>query len=310
MGNTFGDLWGRGALIQLALTDLDDTLIAFGLPSATRRSRDAIHALLAEGLHFGPVTGRLPVDMGWMFDGDEPCYATGAFCNGQIVRVDGEVVHTVTIAADALERVERTLDGFDSDAYLALYHPWVAGGTAYVTERPDRLLANPPETYRRSIERIVARVTDFDSSAEPGGERSYVKANVQCACPRERMVELRDLLRREVPDLDFVFPSAVAPVIDIMPGGWNKGNGVRTLAEALGLAPDEYVVFGDSENDLAMIEAVENSVAVSNAADAVARAARWHIGACADGAVDDALTEIAAAWREGRLPSFMGGEGA
>lgn len=110
-------------MIKLALTDLDDTLIAFGTPSATKRSRDAIHALLAEGLHFGPVTGRLPVDMGWMFDDDEPCYATGAFSNGQIVRVDGRTVRTVTLDVDALEAVERVLDSFDSDAYLALYHP-------------------------------------------------------------------------------------------------------------------------------------------------------------------------------------------
>ena len=292
-------------MIKLALTDLDDTLIAFGTPSATRRSRDAIHALLAEGLHFGPVTGRLPVDMGWMFDGDEACYATGAFCNGQIVRVDGEVVRTVTIPAAALERIVRVLNEHDADAYLALYHPWTAGMTAYVTEREARLLANPPETYKRSIERIVPCVTDFPSSAEPGGEPAYVKANIQCACSRERMVELRDLLRAEVPELDFVFPSAVAPVIDVMPGGWSKGDGVRVLAEELGLAPNEYVAFGDSENDLAMIEAVENSVAVANATEAVARAARWHIGPCSEGAVDDALVEIAAAWREGRLPGFM-----
>ena len=296
-------------MIKLALTDLDDTLIAFGTPSATKRSRDAIHVLLAEGLHFGPVTGRLPVDMGWMFDGDEPCYATGAFSNGQIVRVDGETVRTVTLDADALEAVERVLDSFDSDAYLALYHPWTAGETAYVTRRAGRLLANPPETYKRSIEKIVPRVADFSDAPEPGGTPGYVKANIQCACPRERMVELRDLLHEEVPEFDIVFPSAVAPVLDIMPVGWNKGDGVRVLAEALCLAPDEYVTFGDSENDLAMIEAVENSVAVSNATDAVARAARWHIGACAEGAVDDALVEIAAAWREGRLPSFMSERG-
>ena len=296
-------------MIKLALTDLDDTLIAFGTPSATKRSRDAIHALLAEGLHFGPVTGRLPVDMGWMFDGDEPCYATGAFSNGQIVRVDGETVRTVTLDVAALERLESVLDSFDSDAYLALYHPWTAGETAYVTRRAERLLANPPETYKRSIEKIVPRVTDFPDAPEPGGTPGYVKANVQCACSRERMVELRDLLREEVPEFDVVFPSAVAPVLDIMPSGWNKGDGVRVLAEALGLAPDEYVAFGDSENDLAMIEAVENSVAVENASETVARAARWHIGPCADGAVDDALVEIAAAWREGRLPGFMSERG-
>ena len=249
-------------MIKLALTDLDDTLIAFGTPSATKRSRDAIHALLAEGLHFGPVTGRLPVDMGWMFDDDEPCYATGAFSNGQIVRVDGETVRTVTLDVAALERLESVLDSFDSDAYLALYHPWTAGETAYVTQRAERLLANPPETYKRSIE---------NDAPEPGGTPGYVKANVQCACSRERMVELRDLLREEVPEFDIVFPSAVAPVLDIMPAGWNKGEAVKLLCEHVGCGLDEVVVFGDANNDLTMFASVPNSVAVAGATPEAAR---------------------------------------
>lgn len=293
-----------GTLIELALTDLDDTLIEFGTSCATQRSRDAIHAVLDEGLRFGPVTGRLPVDMTWMFDGDEACYATGAFSNGQVVSVDGKVERVVTIDHALLEAAECVLDATGGEGYLALYHPWKLGEIAYVTTRPDNLLANPPETYG-SITQIVPAVTDFPASNDDPENPGYVKANIQCCCSRDQMVRLRDRLREEVPGLDFVFPSAVAPVIDILPSGWGKGDGVRTLLDLLGLSLDEVVAFGDSENDLAMLEAVTNSVAVANASEQVSRIAAWHIGPCSDGAVDDALLDIARAHREARLPSFM-----
>ena len=67
---------------------------------------------------------------------------------------------------------------------------------------------------------------------------------------------------------------------------------------------------GDSENDLAIIEGVPNSVAVSNAAPKVAAAARWHIGAAIEDAVAGALLDIAAAAKTGAMPALMreGGE--
>ena len=99
--------------------------------------------------------------------------------------------------------------------------------------------------------------------------------------------------------------SPTAPLIDISPAGWSKGTSVRYIADQLGLALDEVATFGDSENDLSMIEAVPNSVAVSNASPEVAAAARWHIGASADDAVADALFEIANAAKTGEMPAFM-----
>ena len=105
--------------------------------------------------------------------------------------------------------------------------------------------------------------------------------------------------------MDFVFPSTTAPLIDVSPHGWSKGSAVRVLAETLGITLDEVAVFGDSENDLAMIEAVPNSVAVANASEQIARVSRWHIGQSADDAVADALFDIAATARTGTLPTFM-----
>ncbi len=71
------------------------------------------------------------------------------------------------------------------------------------------------------------------------------------------------------------------------------------------MTPDEVAVFGDSDNDLPMIDAVPNSVAVANANEVVTAAARWHIGAAADDAVAGALYQIAACAATGEMPSFM-----
>lgn len=105
--------------------------------------------------------------------------------------------------------------------------------------------------------------------------------------------------------MDFVFPSPTAPLIDISPAGWSKGKAVELIARMLGIGLDEVATFGDSENDLSMIKAVPNSVAVSNASAEVALAARWHIGASKDDAVADALFQIAEAARECSMPEFM-----
>jgi hydroxymethylpyrimidine pyrophosphatase-like HAD family hydrolase len=80
---------------------------------------------------------------------------------------------------------------------------------------------------------------------------------------------------------------------------------VRELARELGVTLEEVATFGDSENDLPMISAVPNSVAVANASADVARAARWHIGPAREDSVAAALEQIAAAAPAGDMPAFM-----
>lgn len=49
----------------------------------------------------------------------------------------------------------------------------------------------------------------------------------------------------------------------------NKGSGVRTLTEKLGLSVDEVMAIGDQENDLAMLTYAGTGVAMGNGIDAV-----------------------------------------
>lgn len=285
-------------MIKLALTDLDDTLIPFGAPRASDRTIAAIHAMIDAGLHFGPVTGRVPTAMGWMFGGDDACCATGAFCNGQLVYIDGELTHKEVLDHASLQHVQDVLEDVEGAA-LAVYDV-MGDGLESLVKRNVKTLEGHPGVMGEVRMGGVGHATRPDLGTTP-----WIKSNVHVSGTRDRLIRVRDMLRAECPGLDFVLPSPTAMLIDITPHGWDKSAGVCELARELGVSMDEVAVFGDSENDLPMISAVPNSVAVANASADVAKAARWHIGPSRDDSVAAALEQIAAAVPTGDMPAFM-----
>ena len=62
-------------------------------------------------------------------------------------------------------------------------------------------------------------------------------------------------------------------IFEIMPQGATKASGLKHLAEKLGIAPEEMMVFGDSGNDLDMIKMAGIGVAMANAEPEVLKAA-------------------------------------
>ena len=61
--------------------------------------------------------------------------------------------------------------------------------------------------------------------------------------------------------------------LEVIPAAVNKGVGLRAACAALGVAPEETIAFGDSENDIEMLRAAGVGVAMANADDAVKKAA-------------------------------------
>lgn len=284
-------------MIKLALTDLDNTLIPLGAPHASMRAIAGIHAMLDAGLHFGPVSGRVPAAMRWMFGGDEACSKTGAFVNGQLVYVDGQLVHRELLSGPDLEDVGEWISIYEGCA-LVVYDlddiTETTDGTAY-------LLGMTPAELARHRMAFGRHPRPIDHLRHP----TYVKANVRCDMPWGRMIVLRDELREQFPQFDFVFPTLYGPFIDILPKGWSKGRAVEVIADHLGISLDEVAVFGDSENDVSMLEAVHHSVAVRNASPEAMAAANYRIGLSTDDAVADALFALAAAAKTGVRPAFL-----
>ena len=280
-------------MIKLVLTDLDDTLIPFGNPGVSDFARAAIHELLDAGVHFGPVSGRPPKSMGWMFGNDPACFATGAFANGQVIYVDGELRRAIEISRDDLDQAVRAIDELDGVfiAHLDLDEP---DNSAFLTYRSDKA-AQIPDDF------------PFAHKVRLGiGEGPYLKV-AMCFSRKDQayVTEVRDYLNGAVPGLDFYRPSNVVPALDVSPRGWTKGSAVLAVAEELGISPDEVCVFGDTENDVPMLAAVPYSVAVGNANEDAKAAARFHIGDCRQESVAKALLAIAAASRRGELPAFL-----
>ena len=57
--------------------------------------------------------------------------------------------------------------------------------------------------------------------------------------------------------------------------GYSKATGIQFLCEYLGKSMEDCYVFGDSENDRAMLEAVPNSIAMGNAQESIKSACSY-----------------------------------
>src|SRR5258708_23580365 len=83
----------------------------------------------------------------------------------------------------------------------------------------------------------------------------------------------------------------------ILPPGINKASGLAVALRELGLSPRNVVAVGDAENDHALLEAAEYSVAVGNAIDTLKAAADRVTGE----ASGDGVLEVVAALIESDL---------
>lgn len=283
-------------MIRLVLTDLDNTLIphrpgeAFGEATISDAGLAAIRALMDAGAHFGPVTGRAPASMAETFRGAAYAYATGAFANGQLVLVDGDVVHREWTAQAPLQRVSEILD--EQEGALLVFFDMEGDGPVWGVSGRHAVTTVPQREFLR-VERIDAEV-----------EGPALKAIVRL-WGDTRAEDLRDLLAHEVPELDYMLPSPDAKVIDIVPTGYGKGSAAEIMARALGIGLDEVCVFGDADNDVSMLAAVDHSVAVANASPMASATARYHIADALEDSVASAIADIARATARGTLPAFM-----
>lgn len=263
-------------MVKLILSDIDNTLMPKGELTVSPRVRDAFHAALEAGIHVGPCSGR---GLDWVapiFSNDAECYATAVATNGLQVALDGKVVREEHLPHDALVQVASLVKNMPGAGLLCF-----DGGTPYLVEG--------------SREDLVASFPRYGETCRPAnGVPSFEvgKANVFQARGEAATRALVDRLNREVPELDF--DVALPTFSNVMPAGVNKATGIDLLCERLGCTLSEVVVFGDAGNDLSMLNHVPNSVAVANATDEAVAAARWHIGACRDGAVADAIEALAA----------------
>lgn len=224
---------------MLIASDMDGTLL-----DANHQIPEGFWPLLekmqANGMHFAPASGR---QLYTLLD-QIPAKSVIAE-NGSVVYHDGEIISTTTLPADKAEAVIRVVEETDIDWGVVLCR--VDG--AFVSRTDNAFLREGIRYYKRL----------------------------------ERVENLRDHVNDQVVKLAiFSFPDAeeVAPLlaqdglalavsgahwIDMMDPSANKGNGLRALAQHLGVDMADTVAFGDYLNDRELLEAAGTSWAMENA---------------------------------------------
>lgn len=259
--------------IQVVFCDLDDTLldICHRVPT---RTASVVRRLQATGVRFAPATGRTVAALHELF-GDllpEIDYVAG---NGTDVMARGSVIYH--------EPYPRQDAQFLFEAIKA--SPTRYGFVAF-DERGSHLAAPEADFVRAHIETLRDAPVCADDQLFAGSDLGKVGIVAVDGAP-DALAELETIANGR-----FTFAPTGPHWIDVLVRDIDKAQGIARFLNHLGLTPDEALAFGDSMNDLAMMQALPHTVAVSNAMPAIIEACAYTIGSNRDEAVLDCLDHL------------------
>ena len=189
--------------------------------------------------------------------------------------------------------MDRRLDGFPLDG-------WIMGCGTRIIWQGETLQAMeyPPEDSLRLLrlfrEMEIPAVYECDTAmyfdpensghpsvphfrewAEKHGICRDIKENdpefravkMFCFSPEKKILEMKR--RTEAAGMPYTAINRWPEGWELVPAGFSKGNGIDMLRERLGVSTADCYAFGDSRNDLAMLETAGRSIAMGNAPDDV-----------------------------------------
>lgn len=229
-------------LIKLILTDLDETLIHFGLTRATDHAIAAIRRAQAAGVTFAATTGRIRQGACAAFGFARECTQSAVMSNGQLVLADGQLIGQVELDREGMERLAAKLVG-DRNFMLNVI-------TRAETMEPVRVIvSDDPNAARRAFRADSDDVVVMDHL--PDGP--LVKSNIHVMGGVEQMGEVRERLEALCPGIRLMSPGPQVPMFDVAPKDWSKAKGAELLRRHLGIGVDEVAAFSDAENDLELL---------------------------------------------------------
>lgn len=184
-------------------------------------------------------------------------YADGfVCCNGRLaVRGDEHVIER-PIAPEQVETICGILDALDA-------------GYAFFGE--DALYYGGNPRYRQLATDVhggVLACFDLEKARETNAHLFSFDVYFADVSDRAAITEA-------LGDLCLVNPHGPHPSADVTVLGYGKGDAVRDVAAALGIAHKDTYAFGDGINDLSMIETVAHGVAMGNGVDEIKAAAEY-----------------------------------
>jgi Cof subfamily protein (haloacid dehalogenase superfamily) len=246
--------------LRLIATDLDGTLLD-SASAVSPRTRRALDAARARGVHVVPVTARQPI--GLRAIAAEAGFDDWALCgNGAfgINLADGRLLFAEELPADTIRALAEALRASVPGLLFASVRE---GGETFVAQHG------------------YAEVADFSDHKRDPLTMGGVPLDQVLAAPSLKLVirhpelapaVLFDTLR-DLGLTGFEATLSGAPFVEVMAEGVSKATGLARLCEHLGVERADVVAFGDALNDVEMLRWAGHGVAMAGAEDVVRSAA-------------------------------------
>jgi len=256
--------------IDAIVSDLDDTLLNED-SELSPYTLDVMARARDRGIRVIPASGRAAFSM-LRFLRQLNTGMPYIACNGgQLVGPDHVVTDEFTFSAQEAQAIIRYLKshGFYVQCYRDEHF--------YYDEECEA-----SESYRQSSKmygHAVGKLETFVDFATP---------KLLSVQNPERVMQMYEQIQPIFPNVTFTISKPY--FLEAQPANISKGSSLRLLAQRIGLTPEHTLVFGDSLNDMTMLNFAVNSVAMGNARDDVKKAAR-HV--CATNAQDGVARFVA-----------------
>lgn len=259
----------RKNMIKLIASDIDGTLVREGTTKINREVFEVLHRLREKGVQFAAASGRHRTSLENLF---APLEKRIFYISDNGASIGMENRHLFSYKLEKEICRELILAMRENPNFLII----AACRDSYYTDYPDkRIIGWVREGYKAEI-RLIEDLL--------GLEEEILKISAYSRLPvYEQGAYLIDRFRGRLS-----VKYAGEMWLDCMNDGVNKGAAIKLLQDALGIGPEETMVFGDQWNDIEMFQSAYYSYAMANAVEEAKKAARFE----ADSVENDGVLKI------------------
>ena len=224
---------------KIIFFDIDGTLVDHSIGRIPAKTFEALHRLREKGILLCIATGRAPASLPH-FDG----FRFDALCtfNGSLAYTETETIHSQPLSPEDVAKV--------------IANAAAIGRPVSIATR-DGLSANGIDTDLADYYRLAG----LELTADPNFDR-VCRENIYQIMLGCRESDFDAIVR----DTDGV-KIAVSwdRAVDVISATSGKGTAIRKITEYFCLQPEDSLAFGDSFNDMDMLQAAGTGVAMGNA---------------------------------------------
>lgn len=236
---------------KAVFSDIDGTLIT-SQHQISPKTEQAIKRIVQMGIPFVPVSARTPLTITPYRDQLETNNAIVCYSGALILDRDLQPLYSVSLLKEDLTQLEVALEAF---SHLSISH---FAGIDWFTN-------NPSSEWIQLEESIVKQKAKLKPAQLDEVHKILVMGDAS------EILKVEQALKQQFPHLSI--HRSKDEYLEIMHQGATKSSAIRFLEGVFGVQQAEVVAFGDSFNDLDMLQYAGLGVAMGNAPEAIKAAA-------------------------------------